>query len=546
MGDGRHPTQLEVPMVNGNGTVNENGNGQAPARFMVGGRAYGTYKEAVEAQDRRFEAFLRCGGVAPEEDLALRVVPDDAAPESYNPEPAWPISTAVDEVFAQRFPLFTGSALNAVAHETRYLIPGILAAGQTSAMLGSFKTLKTSLALDLAIALASGTPFLGRFPVAETGRVLFLAGDAGLPALQAKARRICAARGLSLAALDNLMISPQVPRLDSQFDLMALEELLLVRKPLLLVIDPADLALGNKSRGKSDPTDVRQLLGELTQLADSVACTVLIVQHAKPPRRTGDPATLDELAGNGLAECAGQWLLVSRRRPFAVSGGKHELWLTTGNRIGDQGLWEIDVDETPATGEAAATGTNARRWQTTVREVTSFDMRADEQWVAANADRHLRRRALTFERQCQRTLEMLTAFPDGCTCRNLRDTLGMSGDRINRVLDGLIERGVVVKTVDTIIDRRRPKITYSRVQAFDLSAEALKSRPVKPDPKVYDVATGQFVERPAPSRCPNFAEIRRELAARAACPSVEPGPTSESQPKPEPAPEPASGTGQAS
>src|SRR5580704_827737 len=68
------------------------------------------------------------------------------------PEPAWPISTAVDEVFAQRFPLFTGSALNAVAHETRYLIPGILAAGQTSAMLGSFKTLKTSLALDLAIA----------------------------------------------------------------------------------------------------------------------------------------------------------------------------------------------------------------------------------------------------------------------------------------------------------------------------------------------------------------------------------------------------------
>ncbi len=48
----------------------------------------------------------------------------------------------------------------------------------------------------------------------------------------------------------------------------------------------------------------------------------------------------------------------------------------------------------------------------------------------------------------------------------------MSGDRITRVLDGLIERGVVVKTVDTIIDRRRPKITYSRVQAVDLSAEA--------------------------------------------------------------------------
>ena len=525
-----------------NGTVNENGNGQAPGRFMVGGRVYGTYKEAVEAQDRRFEAFLQCGGVAPEEDLALRVVPDDAVPETYDAEPAWPISTAIDEVFAQRFPLFTGSALNAVAHETRYLIPGILAAGQTSAMLGPFKTLKTSLALDLAIAVASGRPFLGRFPVAETGRVLFLAGDAGLPALQAKARRICAARGLSLAAIENLVICPQVPQLDSPFDLMALEELLLVQKPLLLVIDPADLALGGKSRGKGDPSDVRQMLGELTRLADAVGCTVLIVQHAKPPRKAGDPATLDELAGNGLAESAGQWLLVSRRRPFAVGSGRHELWLTTGNRLGDQGLWEIDVDETLATDEKITTGGNARRWQTTVREVTSFDMRADEQWVAANADRHLRRRALTFERQCQRTLEMLTAFPDGCTSRNLRDTLGMSGDRINRVLDGLIERGVVVKTVDTIIDRRRPIITFSRVQAFDLSAEALQSRPVQPDPKVYDVATGQFVERPAPSPCPNFAEIRRALAARTASPTVEPVPTNESQPKPEP----TSGTGQAS
>ncbi len=121
-------------------------------------------------------------------------------------------------------------------------------------MLGPFKTLKTSLALDLAIALASGTPFLGRFPVAETGRVLFLAGDAGLPALQAKARRICAARGLSLAALENLVICPQVPRLDSPFDLMALEELLLVQKPLLLVIDPADLALGANLAAKAIPT----------------------------------------------------------------------------------------------------------------------------------------------------------------------------------------------------------------------------------------------------------------------------------------------------
>ncbi len=61
-------------------------------------------------------------------------------------------------------------------------------------------------------------------------------------------------RGLSLAALENLVICPQVPRLDSPFDLMALEELLLVQKPLLLVIDPADLALGANLAAKAIPT----------------------------------------------------------------------------------------------------------------------------------------------------------------------------------------------------------------------------------------------------------------------------------------------------
>ena len=73
------------------------------------------------------------------------------------------------------------------AKDTRYLIPGILAAGQPGGIYGGLKTLKTSLAADLLISLASGTPFLGRFPVAEPGRVVFLSGEAGLEALQASA-----------------------------------------------------------------------------------------------------------------------------------------------------------------------------------------------------------------------------------------------------------------------------------------------------------------------------------------------------------------------
>ncbi|HEV8069669.1 MAG TPA: hypothetical protein VGP76_18160, partial [Planctomycetaceae bacterium] len=229
-------------------------------------------------------------------------------------------------------------------------------------------------------------------------------------------------------------------------------------------------------------------------------------------------------------------------------------------------LWELDVDERVAgvepTGEppvfdalgAAKTPTPATRtraWKTTLRSVSSLQALTDERWVAATEDRNQRRRALSFDCQCQRTLEYLSAYPDGRTARSIRDTLGFSGDRINRLLDWLIEKGHVVKTTDKI-DWRRPIVTYSRVQIVDLSEAAIKSRGVsRADQKVY-VGTGQFVDRsrgnaPAPgaagvrgagtppaaagSTCLNLAEMRRTLEERAGqLPTSEP-PASHPQPE---------------
>ena len=259
-----------------------------------------------------------------------------------------------------------------------------------------------------------------------------------------------------------------------------------------------------------------ELLRPLAELCESTGCTVLVVHHCKQARKVGDPATLEDLAGSGFAELSAQWLLVSRRRPFdPVPGqhgtGHHELWLTTGSRAGDQGLWELDVEEGVAgvepTGEppvfdalgAAKTPTPATRtrgWKTTLRPVTSATTAADERFVAAREDRNLRRRAMAVERQCQRLLELLTAYPDGRTARFIRDTLGMSGDRIKRVLDSLIEKGHVVRMEDRLIDARRPIVTYARVQVNDLSAAAIKAGHLPgSDPKVYDIGTGQFVDR---------------------------------------------------
>src|SRR5580704_13651837 len=451
--------------------------------WLVGGRTYTNFAEAVRAQDLRLKDFFRRAGISEEELEALpeRVIPEGATPENYDPESEWPISAELDKLFGQKFRLFSAAQLNSSQPEIRYLIPGVLATGQLGGIFGAFKTLKTSLAADLLISLASGTPFLGRFPVTQPGRVLFLSGESGLPALKSMARRICTERGLSLDALENLVCSPDVPKLGDPFDMMAFTELVEREKPVCVVIDPAFLALGGgrgaRAGAKKSKSlfEIGQLLRPLAELCQSTGCTVLVVHHCKQARKSGEPAALENLAGSGFAEFSAQWLLVSRRRPFEPGTGHHELWLTTGSRAGDQGLWELDIDESAADQPAGG------RWKTAVRAVTSAQTLADERFVAASQDRNLRRRAIAFERQCQRTLELMSAYPDGRTARFIRDTLGMSGDRI---------------------DRRRPIVTYARVQVTDLSESAIKTTGLPgPDPMTYDIGTGQFVGRGnAPAR----------------------------------------------
>ena len=322
--------------------VNANENGQKT--WTLAGQTFTSFPEFVRAQDRRVAEFLRrCGGEPKADEIPERVVPDWATPENFDPEPEWPMAEAIEEALNNRFRLLNASQLNSSQHETRYLIPGILAAGQPGGIYGAAKTLKTSLAADLLISLASGTPFLGRFPVTEPGRVLFLSGESGLDALQSIARRICQERGLSLESLDNFVVSPDLPRLDRPVDLMALRELVEREKPVCVVIDPIYLALdSSKSRNLFA---MGAMLRPLAELCESTGCAVLVVHHAKRSHKAGSPPTLEDIAWSGFAEFSAQWLLVSRRRPFEPETGHHELWLSAGGRSGHHGLWALDVDE---------------------------------------------------------------------------------------------------------------------------------------------------------------------------------------------------------
>ncbi len=403
----------------------------------------------------------------PEQLAPLDLSPERAAaraPASVSADPA--AQSDADDI---RFPFYSAAQLASGQFDTRYLIPGILAAGQPGGIFGAFKTLKTSITADLLISLASGTPFLGQFDVPEPGRALFLSGESGLAALQSIAGRICMARGLDLERLDNFELCPKLPQLDRDDDLQALRRVVHKKKPACLAIDPAYLAI--RGEDARNLFAMGPLLRPLAELCDETGTAILIVHHCKRSRVTpGDPATLDNIAWAGFAEFSAQWLLLSRRRRFDPDLGRHELWLSAGGRAGHHGLWALDVDEfsptdSKAPAPSAAPGANSGRiWKPSIRRVASAEIQSEKQQVEANDDRRMRRGSILFLRDCRRTVAALGTAPGPVSGNYLREVLGLNGQRMRRVLATLLDDEVVI--VSQRVRGNRVEMGYTLSPAF--------------------------------------------------------------------------------
>jgi hypothetical protein len=373
--------------------------------------------------------------------------------------PSTDLLDELDREFAEddeRYPFYSSAELNSGQFETRYLIPGILAAGQPGGIFGAFKTLKTSIAADLLISLASGTPFLNHFPVAQPGKALFLSGESGLAALQSIARRVCAARSLNLDLLINFELSPRLPRLDSSADVRALRRVITNKRPVCVIIDPAYLSIrGDDARNLFA---MGSLLRPLAEIGDATGCTILVVHHCKRAKQgSGEPATLDDIAWSGFAEFAAQWLLLSRRRRFDPDLGRHELWFSAGGRAGHHGLWALDANE------GVAGGVERRKWKTAIRPASIAEAQSDERRFQACEDRRARRMAATFERHRCKVLDFFGRHPQGVTARYVRDKLGINGVYVARVLEALVHDRLLAAT--EVKKPKRTDILYSPASA---------------------------------------------------------------------------------
>lgn len=234
--------------------------------------------------------------------------------------------------------------------EPRYYIPGILREDQPMIVGGKSKTMKTSVTLDLAIALATKTPFLGRheWTPAEAVRVGLMSGESGREILRDYGRRICNARGKVWDEIDdNIRVSAVVPRFADTKKLAKLERWLIREAVRVLIIDPTYFAMPSDNSGILAAQS--EALNAILQTCRNASATLLLVHHLRKSAGNGKeylPPTLDDLTGAGFAEFCGQWLLLGRREAYRQDY-RHAMWFNHGMRGGDCGEHTLDIRERP-------------------------------------------------------------------------------------------------------------------------------------------------------------------------------------------------------
>ena len=143
---------------------------------------------------------------------------------------------------------------------------------------GPPKCAKSWFGLDMAISLASATPFLGHFPVCDPGPALVYLAEDALPQVRARIAGLCLHRGVQLEALDVHVITAAAVRLDQPPDQKRLAATLERLHPKLLLLDPL-VRLHRLDENSSG--DISALLGYLRELQRRYNVAIVLVHHMR-------------------------------------------------------------------------------------------------------------------------------------------------------------------------------------------------------------------------------------------------------------------------
>lgn len=215
---------------------------------------------------------------------------------------------------ASPLPVTRAADLPTAPLAARWLVESLWAAEGVGVIGGAPKSCKTWLALDLAVAVASGSPALGRFPVPTPGPVLAYGAEDGPEQLRDRLMAITRAKHFGLADLDLFLLTVPSLRLDSALDRDRLDATLDRLRPRLLLLDPF---VRLHRSDENSAADMAALLGGLRDLQRRHHLAIILVHHL----RKNAAATLggQALRGSGDLHAWGDSNLYLRRRDDHLS-----------------------------------------------------------------------------------------------------------------------------------------------------------------------------------------------------------------------------------
>jgi len=166
---------------------------------------------------------------------------------------------------------------------------GVIAAGS--------KAGKTWLALDIAVAVATGGVALGLIAVDRPGPVLVFLGEGGRRNAWRRLRAVCDAHDVNPADVDGLHLSYRSPRLNDVEALGAIAAAVETVAPVLIIVDPLYLAAAG-SDGAS-LYGMAEVLGRAQALAENADAALIVSHHWN---QSGKGSGFGRMSGAGPEE----------------------------------------------------------------------------------------------------------------------------------------------------------------------------------------------------------------------------------------------------
>jgi hypothetical protein len=229
-------------------------------------------------------------------------------------------ASAVSDPRPQPLPVIRASALETETDQKPWLIEQLWTKGAVGILGGPPKLLKTWLALEMAVSVASQSPCLAKFPVHTPGPVLLFAAEDSQSKVRKRLVSLARNHGFDLEQINIQVITADTLRLDCTTDQQRLSATVMLHKPALLVLDPL-VRLHGLDENQSGP--MAALLGYFRALQRKTGTAIAIVHHARKNISSSAGAGYSLRGSGDLYAWVDSFICVQRRRDQITLVAEH-------------------------------------------------------------------------------------------------------------------------------------------------------------------------------------------------------------------------------